>query len=151
MKDTKKPGDLKKKLFEINTVEDLTECFDVLNHYVSKGKAIHVQIVSKNKFKFEVIRAAYFAYLTDFTKSSKGDGRSVQDIHVQLKSDFLIPILCREYDWFADLTLAAVDNNAAKLSQEKLISIADGSIVTSELLMEHFKASQEWIKEMYEF
>jgi len=50
---TLKSRELNKKLFAITNIGELIECIAVLVHHVRNHKAIHVQIVSRNKYNFE--------------------------------------------------------------------------------------------------
>ena len=146
-----KPEDTKTKLFKIKTIGELVKCCAVMVNYVRNGKALHVQIVSPSKFKFEEIRAAYFAYLTEFKNSSKSPGQSVPEMHEFFKKKFMLKLLAMEYDWFANLVIASVKDEDVSESVNRLLSIADGSIVTSPILIEYFRQVQEYIQENYDF
>jgi len=148
---TLRTKDPKKKLFKIKGMGDLLECLAVLVHYVRNSREVHIHVVSKNKFRFEETRAAYFAYLTEFTKSEIGSNFTVKKLHEAAKASFLVPLLTQEYTWFADLVIMSHQSQSAKESMEKLISIADGSIVTTDMLQEHFRQTEKWIQEEYGF
>jgi len=139
------PKEPNKKLFKIACFADLVELVAVIAMYLKKGTKLQIQLLSRDRFKYQEIRAAYFCYLKEITTSAESDGRTIGQLHADYKTKFLIRILSREYEWFADLVIESVKTPSVDLAIEKLISIADGSIVNSPILMEYFKAVQmDW-------
>lgn len=147
IEDPKEPN---KKLFKIACFADLIELVGVIVMHLKKKNKLQIQLLSRDRFKYQEIRAAYFCYLKDITKSAASDGRNVHQLHTDYKASFLVRILAREYEWFADLVLESVKRPSVELAIEKLISIADGSIVNSPILMEYFHAVQmDWEAQSY--
>jgi len=82
-------------------------------------------------------------------KRADYDGETdVAKMHEDFKRRFLLKIIARKHEWFADLVIAAaqVDENGNKTqTAEKmqkavdgLTSLADGSIVSTKMLREYF-------------
>jgi len=138
----KEPESTSKKLFKLDSRKSFVECISVIGHYIAKKRRIHVQILSEDKFKFQEVRAAYFCYLKELPGQADSDGSSVQELHSQYKAAYLLPILSREYQWFGDLVLEAVNNENVKQAVDKLLSVADGSILNTKLFIEYFNAIQ---------
>lgn len=134
-----KPKEVSKKLFKLITFSDFVECMEVIAHHLREDKTLHIQLLSKDKYKFQEIRCAYFAYLGEVKGRANHDGRTVQEMHDEYKATYLIPILSRKLEWFADLVLESVNNKNVDQAVKRLITIADGSIVTTPMLKEFFK------------
>jgi len=136
----KAPTGTDKKLFKLNTKAAFLECVSVLWHSVASKKRIHVQILGEERFKFQELRAAYFCYLKDITNRADSDGSSVQELHKRYKATYLLDILSRENQWFADLVMGAADDKNILEAVNRLLSIADGTITTRKILSEYFDA-----------
>lgn len=135
--------DKNKKLFKLNTFEAFIQCFSLVAEFLRNGTEVHIQILSKDRYKFHIMRTAYFTYLGEVLTRADHDGRTVGQMHKDYKLEFLFPILSRDYEWFADLVKASVGEDIHSRNVEKavnkLVSIADGSIVTTAQLREFFK------------
>ncbi len=139
------PEDSKKKLFRIITFTDFVACMSEIAGRLRDGKELHVQLVGKDKYKFHEVRTAYFSFLGEVKNRADHDGRSIEKMHEEYKAEFLIPLLSKKYDWFADLVLESVKSENPQVTQKavaKLITVADGSIVTTPMLREFFKKVQ---------
>lgn len=137
-----KVDDDKQRLFKVETVFDFVQAVSALAHHIRNGRIIHLQFLSKDKFKLASIRAAYFIYLRDLTRSADCNGESIEDLHKAFKAKYLLPILCREDQEFADLVLRETKENVVSDIVIRLLSIADSSITTSKIMGEYFEAVQ---------
>lgn len=136
------PTDKNARLFEIDKPSTLIECFATLRYLAIKRKGIYVQILSKDKYKFAVVRSAYFCWIKEHLNSAKGNGETVQELHEQLKASYLLPILCREDQEFADLVQRETKDGITSKIVLRLLSIADSSITTSKIMKEYFTQCQ---------
>jgi len=137
------PEDINSKLFKIDRVMAFVSCVSTLAHFVRERSRKHVIIVSESKFKYEAVRSAYFCYLNEKYGRADHDGRSIQDMHMDFKERYLLPILTRENKEFADLVLRETKDGITSNMVIKLLSIADGSICTTKILKEYFQIVQE--------
>lgn len=139
----------KQKLFHVKHIPEFIEFVSTAVQYIKEGKALHIQLLSSDRYKFHEVRVAYFAYLGDVKKRADYDGETdVAKMHEDFKRRFLLKIIARKHEWFADLVIAAaqVDENGNKTqTAEKmqkavdgLTSLADGSIVSTKMLREYF-------------
>jgi len=137
------PQTMAKKLFKLVTFRDLVECMSVIAAFMRGDKEIYIQILNKDRYKFHEVRVAYFAFLGDLKDHIAHDGRTVEQMHKEFKAKYLIEIICASpgYEWFADLVLKSVgDEPEIETAVNKLITISDGSIVTTAMLRKYFKA-----------
>jgi hypothetical protein len=141
--------DEKEKLFEIKTLNDFIRCVSVLRKRLLSGK-IHVQILSRDKYKMASVRAAYWCWMQEQYKSAQHDGTSIPDLHKRYKAKYLLPILCAYDVEFADMLLDNVNRcaelNLSESETEKrlsrLLSIADGSTTGYKEMVDYFSACQ---------
>ena len=126
-----KTEDKNQRLFKINTFGQFQACINMIAAMLKNGKEVHVQLLSKDKFKLFEIRSAYFAYLGE--RVGYGD---IEETHDQLKAKYLIPLLCSEYEWFSDLVLTVTKTGNKDMEEaiNRLVSVADGSITTTPIV-----------------
>lgn len=136
--------DEKQRLFKIDTIEAFILCVSTLAYRVRNKKRTHVQFLSADKFKLAEIRAAYWCWINEHEC-----GATPEDLHREYKASYLIPILCRVNEEFAELVYRETVNGTTSKSLLRLISISDGSGITSKIMQEFFTACQHH-KDHYE-
>lgn len=136
--------DDKQRLFKINSFAAFVECVSLLAEMVRKRKRTYVEIVSEDRYKLAEIRAAYFCWLREKVSSAGGDGATIGELHTRYKATYLLPILCRESQLFADLVMRETNAWDGKTSPIiiKLLSVADSSVTTPKIMQEFFTACQ---------
>lgn len=134
-----------KRLFKLESPESFRLAMSSIANRLRNGEEVHIQILKGERFKFHEVRTAYFAFLNDVYKRADHDGRTVEQLHNDFKAVHLIPIICATpgYEWFSDLVLMAVKDPSMETAVNKLITISDGSIVTTPMLREYFKAVEQ--------
>lgn len=137
-----KPEDEKATLFKIDSVRSFIDCVSTLAHHVRERKRKHVLIIGEEKYRYEKVRAAYFCWLKEEFGRAGHAGESINEMHQAYKAEFLLPILCRENQGFADLVLE-VANEGDDTKIVNLLSVADGSICTTKILGEYFQACKD--------
>lgn len=133
----------KRKLFKLKTYQDYLECVSTIAHYLRKGTEMHIQLLSVDKYRFHQVRTAYFSYLGEVATRADSDGRTREQLHKDYKRKYLLEIVANKHDWFADLVKASVGEDIHSKNVEKaidkLLTIADGSIVSTPMLRAYFK------------
>ena len=140
-----KPENESATLFKIDSVRSFIDCVSTLAHHVRERKRKHVLIISDEKYHYEKVRAAYFCWLKEEFDRAGHTGESIPEMHQAYKAEFLLPILCRENQDFADLVLK-VANEGDDTAIVNLLSVADGSICTAKILGEYFQACKGSVK-----
>jgi hypothetical protein len=141
--------DPKERLFKIDSFEGFIQCVSTLAHVCRNMKCVHVQFLSADKFKLAVTRAAYFCFLKEELHRSNSDGSDIGKLHSEYKSSYLIPILCRENEEFAELVYRETVDGITSEALMKLVSISDGSGITTKIMQEYFNACKNH-KQEYE-
>lgn len=129
-------------VFKLRTFEEFCRFCNVIAAKLRKGKALNIEIIDDKRYKRAEIRAAYFCWIDEKINSASHDGRSKKQIHDEYKSTYLLPILCAHNVEFADLVLQMLAGGIKKDAVIKLLSVADSSITTSEIMREYFTACQ---------
>ncbi len=135
--------DPKKRLFHVKHFPEFVEFVSTAIQYLRDGKELHIQLLSGDRYKFHEVRSAYFAYLGDVKKRADYDGETrVEKMHEDFKRRFLLKIIARKHEWFADLVIASAketpEGKIAEQAVNKLTTIADGSVVSTKMLREYF-------------
>lgn len=129
-------------VFKLRTFEEFCRFCNVIAAKLRKGKALHIETIDDERYKRAEIRAAYFCWLRERQGEAEHDGRSIGQMHSEYKSTYLLPILCAHNVEFADLVLQMLSGGIKKEAVIKLLSVADSSITTSEIMREYFTACQ---------
>jgi len=141
--------DPKERLFKIDSFEGFIQCISTLAHLCRNMKCVHVQFLSADKFRLAVMRAAYFCFLKEELQRANSDGSNIGKLHSEYKSTYLIPILCRENEEFAELVYRETVDGITSKALMKLVSVSDGSGITTKIFHEYFTACQNH-KQQYE-
>lgn len=134
--------DPKRGLFRIRNVADFLDCCSTIAARLRDGKRVNVELISDDRARFAETRKAYFAWIAETLGQAKSHGEMVQQMHDQLKATYLLPILCRENQEFADLVYRETANGVTSPIVIKLLSVADSSVTTHAIMQEYFTACQ---------
>lgn len=129
-------------VFKLRTFEEFCRFCNVIAAKLRKGKALHIEIIDDERYKLTKIRAAYFCWVRQKTNEAAHDGASVDDLHERYKATYLIKILTARNLEFADLFHKMIAGGVTEDVVLKLLSVADSSITTSEIMREYFTACQ---------
>jgi hypothetical protein len=134
--------DKRGSVFRLRTFEEFCRFCNVIAAKLRKGKALHIEIIDDERYKLTKIRAAYFCWLGEKYGEAGHDGRSVDQMHMEYKSAYLLRILCARDLGFADLFHKMTVGGIEEKTVMDLLSVADSSITTSEIMREYFTACQ---------
>lgn len=131
-----------KKMFKITSIKELIRFVSDIAARLRAGTEIRIEVVGKERYKLAEIRAAYFCWLKEKQREAAHDGAGIEQMHKEYKSTYLLPILCARNIDFADLVLKMTAGGIEKDAVIRLLSVADSSITTSEIMREYFEACQ---------
>lgn len=134
--------DKRGSIFKVRTFEEFCRFCNIIAARLRKGKSLHIEIITDERYKRAEIRAAYFCWLHEKMGQASHDGRGIEEMHREYKATYLLPILCSHNIEFSDLVLKMMEGGIKKDAVIKLLSVADSSITTSEIMREYFTACQ---------
>lgn len=131
-----------KKIFKITSLQEFLRFVSDIAARLRAGQKIGIEVLTDEKRKLAEIRAAYFCWVRQKTNEAAHDGASVDDLHERYKATYLIKILTARNLEFADLFHKMIAGGVTEDVVLKLLSVADSSITTSEIMREYFTACQ---------
>lgn len=141
--------DNSEKLFKIKSFDQFVNCISVIAANLRKRGQLNVQLVSNDRFRFTEMRAAYFSWLTEICTGAESPG-AVKETHLELKSKFLLPIVCESNPEFAEFVIRNTHDGITDQQIINMLSVADASITSSQMMSRYIDECKKWWDTRYD-